>query len=90
MVQIAHSALEAGRDLGKPSTPSHLILLGAKSEAQLLDISQALKLQDIKFSLFFEPDYDTGYTSLTTEPLYSDEARKYFRKFKLYTFKELA
>lgn len=90
MVQIAHSALEAGRDLGKPTTPSHLILLGAKSEAHLLDISQALELQGIKFRLFYEPDYDTGYTSLTTEPLYSDEARKYFKKFRLYKIKELA
>jgi len=90
MVQIAHSALEAGRDLGKPTTPTHLILLGAKSEAHLLDIAQALEMQDIKFRLFHEPDYDTGYTSLTTEPLYSDEARKYFKKHSLYKFKEIS
>lgn len=89
MVQLAHSALEAGRDLGKPLTPSHLILLGAKSEAHLLDIAQALTLQEIKFSLFYEPDYDTGYTSLTTEPLYSEAARKYFKKFSLFKFKEM-
>lgn len=86
IVQATHSALEAGRDLGKPETTSHLILLEAKSEDALLRIADQLKQQDIRFSLFFEPDDNRGYTSLTTEPITDNEKRRYFSKHSLYRF----
>jgi hypothetical protein len=84
IVQAAHSALEAGRDLGKPTTHSHLILLPAKSETALRKIADDLTSRDIRFRLFYEPDIN-AYTSLTTEPL--TEGRDYFRKHSLYKFK---
>lgn len=88
IVQAAHSALEAGRDLGKPLGHSYLILLEAKSQDQLQKISNALSDQCIKFSLFHEPDYDRGYTSLTTEPLDPDDPRRtFFKKYSMYKYR---
>lgn len=86
IVQAAHSALEAGRELGNPTTTSHLILLEAKSQDALMRIADELKQQDIRFHLFYEPDYDRGYTSLTTEPITDNGKRKYFSKHSLYRF----
>ena len=87
IVQAAHSAMESGRSFGDPKTPTHLILLEAKSEDKLLNIAENLKQRDIRFQLFYEPDNDTGYSSLTTEPIFNSERRKYFSRFSLYKFK---
>lgn len=86
-MQAAHSALEAGRELGSPNSNSFLILLEAKNQDQLIKISETLKQHGIRFHMFYEPDYDRGYTSLTTEPLYTTENRKLFSKYKLYKFR---
>jgi len=86
-VQAAHSAMESGREFPAPATPTHLILLEAKSQSQLERIAADLRERNIKFSLFWEPDWNRGYTSLTTEPLTKDEDRKYFKKFSLYKFR---
>lgn len=86
IVQAAHSALEAGRELSKPDTISHLILLEAKSEEHLCSIAETLSAAGIKHHLFFEPDHGRGYTSLTTEPLYTKEQRQHLAGFKLYRF----
>ena len=85
IVQAAHSALEAGRDLGKPKSTSHLILIGVKSENSLNKISEELVQLNIKHHKFFEPDNDRGYTSLTTEPL--SDRHPYFFKYSLYKFR---
>ena len=69
IVQAAHSAMESGREFPAPATPTHLILLEAKSQSQLEHIAADLRERNIKFSLFWEPDWNRGYTSLTTEPL---------------------
>ena len=87
IIQASHSALEAGRELKKPDKVSHLILLEAKSEADLLTIANELSERDIKFSLFYEPDYNRGYTSLTTEPLITNTERSYFQKHRMYRYR---
>ena len=86
IVQAAHSALEAGRELGTPPNTTHLILLETKSEAALLRIADQLQEQNIRYHLFFEPDDNRGYTSLTTEPLTNNEKRRYFSKHSLYRY----
>lgn len=86
IVQAAHSALEAGRELGRPDQISHLILLEAKSESHLQEIASELNDVGIRYHLFFEPDYSRGYTSLTTEALTTRSERRYFKKHRLYTF----
>lgn len=37
--------------------------------------------------MFYEPDYDRGYTSITTEPLTDPALRKYFSRFSLYRYR---
>lgn len=86
IVQAAHSALEAGRELSKPDTISHLILLEAKSEEHLCSIAETLSAAGIKHHLFFEPDHSRGYTSLTTEALFTKEQRQHLAGYKLYRF----
>ena len=89
-MQLAHSALEAGRRFGNPGgETTHLILLEAKSESHLLQIAAELKEAGIEHELFFEPDDDRGWTSLTTKPLLAHERKPMF-KYKLYRAKNPA
>jgi hypothetical protein len=79
IVQAAHAALEAGHAFGEHS---HLVLIGANSEQQLLNIAEHLTTHQIEFQMFHEPDYNTGHTAICTRPLTGDE-RKPLRKFSL-------
>lgn len=87
IVQAAHSAMESGRDFKNPSTPTHLVLLEARNEAALMKIGDYLIANGIKFNMFHEPDFETGFTSLTTEPIFFEEQRAVFKKFSLYKFR---
>lgn len=89
IVQAAHSAQESGRDFKNrnPSTTTHLVLLEAKNEAALMKAGDYLIANGIKFHMFHEPDYETGFTSLTTEPVYYEEQKSIFKKFSLYKFR---
>lgn len=40
-------------------------------------------MNDIEFEMFYEPDYDTGYTAIATRPLIGKE-RKPLSKYTLY------
>ncbi|HET8688786.1 MAG TPA: hypothetical protein VFM18_19385 [Methanosarcina sp.] len=87
IVQAAHSALEAGRELGKPNEISHLILLEAKSEDALINIAERLEQKNIRFHLFYEPDHNRGFKSLTTEPITDNEIRRHFSRYSMYRYK---
>ena len=89
IVQAAHSAQESGRDfkVRVPESTTHLVLLDAKNEAALMKAGDYLIANGIKFHMFHEPDYDTGFTSLTTEPIYYEEHKALFKKFSLYKFR---
>lgn len=52
-----------------------------------MKIGDYLIANGIKFSMFHEPDYETGFTSLTTEPIYFEEQRAIFKRYSLYKFK---
>lgn len=85
-MQAAHSAQESGREFGNPTgATTHLILIGIKNENALRKISTDLTQLNIKHHMFYEPDYNRGYTSLTTEPLVERPA--YFKKFSLYKYR---
>lgn len=79
IVQGAHAAACAGHKFGEHS---HLICFGIKSQDDLLKASQFLESKGIRYEMFYEPDYDTGYTSICTEPL-TGEQRKPMRRFSL-------
>jgi hypothetical protein len=84
LVQVGHACLEAGHHFDQPEVPSHLVALAVGSKAHLLDALTWLKLNDVRYCLFFEPDHDLGETAVCTEPLTSDY-RKLFRSFRLWT-----
>lgn len=79
IVQAAHAALEAGHRFGEHS---HLICFGAQDEEDLLKQARYLDQQGIKFQMFHEPDNDTGFTAICTEPLQGDQRRP-MRRFSL-------
>lgn len=79
IVQGAHAALEAGHRFGEHS---HLICFGIDSQDDLLQTAAYLDRHGIEFQMFYEPDYDTGYTAICTQPLRGDQ-RKPMRRFSL-------
>lgn len=78
IVQTAHAAHQAGEQFGPHS---HMALMGATNEQNLLKIAADLDDNGIKYQLFFEPDIDS-YTAIATEPL-SGERRQPLRRYSL-------
>jgi hypothetical protein len=68
-VQSSHAAMEMGFRTTCPDSPVHIVLLGISNQEDLLKIAEKLQKNDVKFQLFYEPDYDTGYTALCTYPV---------------------
>lgn len=67
----------------KPKLTSSFCLLEAKDEDELRQIAGQLEQDGIKFTAFYEPDYNTGYTAITAGPIYGDN-RKKFKKYKFF------
>lgn len=83
IVQAAHATYEAGWKFEKPAHPLHLILFGVKDQDALLDASDRIGMRGVEHCMFYEPDFDTGYTAIATQPLYGEE-REVMRKYNLY------
>jgi hypothetical protein len=66
-----------------PEDINHLILLAAADEEDLLNIRLRLQIAGIEHTMFFEPDWDMGHTSITTRPMRGRE-RNFFKKFKMW------
>lgn len=79
IVQSAHAAHEAGERFGEHS---HLIAFVASDENDLTKISIRLNQQGIRHQMFHEPDNDTGYTAICTEPLIG-ERRRLMKRYSL-------
>jgi hypothetical protein len=75
IVQTAHSAFHAGNE-----NPA---LDGVIPSLILLELSNKLFEKGIFHRMFFEPDDDFGYTSLTTT-LVEGDARKAFSNLRLW------
>lgn len=88
IVQAAHATHQAGIRFGGTETPTHFVLIGAKNEKALEKIAMELEINGIEFEMFYEPDYNTGYTAIATKPLYGDQ-RKLFKKYNLYKGRNL-
>lgn len=83
LVQAAHSAAQAGAEFLNPKHIPSLIMLDANDQCHLLEVAQYLCKNGIKFHMFFEPDNQMGYSSITTEPV-TLEQRQIFSQFKLW------
>ncbi len=80
IVQTAHAVDELNKR--HPHRPgNYMVLCGAKSEFDLVQISEWLTEQKIAHEMFYEPDVD-GHTAIATMPLIGEE-RKKMRRFKL-------
>jgi hypothetical protein len=60
-----------------------LITLQIRDKEHLLETSEYLKKKNIRHHMFFEPDNEMGYSSITTEPLDKDQS-KAMSNFKLW------
>lgn len=85
MAQACHGALESGKVFNeKPSCdPNSLIVIGVKSQEELLKAQYKLEQHGIKTVAFWEPDWDYGLTSFGTEPL-SEDMRHHLRRYQLW------
>ncbi len=83
IVQIGHVCFEAGKQFTDPSGISSLVLLESRDENDLLEIGKTLDEKGIDYYIFFEPDFDTGYTAICTRPVREKE-RSIFKKWKLF------
>lgn len=79
IVQASHAAHNAGQRFGDHS---HMVLFGINDELEMKKAALFLESKGIQFELFYEPDFDTGYTSICTQPLRGEE-RKPLRRFTL-------
>jgi len=82
IVQAAHAAHEAGQEFGKHDGSTHIVLIGMPTQDKLLKTAEHLEMHEIDFKMFYEPDYDTGYTAIATQPLFGDQ-RKPLKRFSL-------
>lgn len=82
LVQASHACMEMGFVTRLPEKPTFLIALPVKNEKNLKRLADKLEREKIKFSIFFEPDFDYGYTALCTEPVEYGK-HKIFEKYDL-------
>lgn len=89
IIQSLHSGFELALHL-KPfedSLPSSVVLFEVDNEEDIVSIHRWLLKEGFipnkDFHVFFEPDHDAGWTSITTRPFEGSE-RKIFENFKLY------
>lgn len=83
IVQSSHAAWDAGSRFNKPHGTPHMVLIGVKSQEHLLQTAEYLEQHGIEFEMFHEPDYNTGFTSIATQPLVGD-ARRPLKKYSLF------
>jgi hypothetical protein len=84
IVQIGHACFEAGKMFRSPDNISSLVLLSARNEQDLKNISAMLDGRDIDHYAFYEPDFGMGYSAICTKPITDSRERAIFRKWNLF------
>jgi hypothetical protein len=69
LVQASHACMEMGFETKKPKEQVFLVALSVKNEEGLVKVADLLEQDGIKFKMFYEPDYNYGYTALCTKPV---------------------
>lgn len=82
LVQTSHACMEMGFVNKKPDEQVFLVVLSVANERALMRVSELLDRKKIKHEIFYEPDFDYGYTALCTEPVFFGE-HKLFEKYNL-------
>jgi hypothetical protein len=83
IVQVSHVCLQAGHRFNQPEPPCHLVLLSVPSETHLQSALVSVRMAGVRYTVFYEPDEQMGYTAACTEPLDSFYKR-IFRRFPLW------
>lgn len=86
IIQAAHAVQEQALKFPTPTGgTNHMVLLKAKDADQLMTHTVSVRDKDINMLLFYEPDYDTGFTAAASEPLHKDDPRRAaFRALEMY------
>lgn len=84
IVQIGHACYEAGKEYHHIDGIPNLVLLEAKDENELIEISVRIENEGIENYTFHEPDYNTGFTAICTRPITSERERAFFKKWELF------
>lgn len=65
---------------------NYMCLLEVKNEQELMRAYSWIESCGINCHMFYEPDYETGYTAVASEPIPWDdvESRKVFDRFRMY------
>lgn len=82
-IQLGHATMELGKTLGPDEPIANLVLFEVADQSELVRVSSWLNDVDIKHHIFYEPDYDTGYTAICCTPLTGDQ-RVPFSGFTLF------
>jgi hypothetical protein len=88
LVQAAHATQESGAQFGCPEH-CHMVVFEVNGIEGLKKFCEVCGNAGIQYSLFYEPDYDLGYTAACTEPIMG-QARSHFRRFQLFGGQTLA
>lgn len=86
LVQAAHATLELGQRFAENKDQCSIVMIGVKNKNELLKVAEKLKVNDIDYELFFEPDFEMGESALATRPIVGEE-RFLFKKYNLYKSK---
>lgn len=82
IVQVGHACIAAALQFS-PRACCRLVVLSVPGREDLLAVGEVLGREEIRYSLFFEPDNEMGFTALATEPL-NNVDRKVFKRMKLW------
>lgn len=85
-IQLAHATQEIGKRFPK-SPISNLVLFEVADQEELVRIGGWLNDVGTLYHMFYEPDYNTGFTAIATQPLRGEE-RVPFQNFTLFQWEE--
>lgn len=78
-VQAVHAGMAAIHEFGGLTDDTRLAMLSVNSEDELECWARKLEMSGVNFKAFWEPDNNTGWSSLATSPI-SRETGKIFKK----------
>ncbi len=81
LVQVAHSTHESGGQFGCPKH-CHMVVFEVSDVGGLQKFCEVCGNSGIRYSLFYEPDNNLGYTAACTEPI-TGAIRSRLRRFQL-------
>ena len=82
-IQLGHACMELGKMLDSDEPIANMVLFEVADQSELVRVSGWLNDVSLKHHIFYEPDYNTGYTAICTEPLTGDQ-RVPFSGFTLF------